>query len=78
MKVRYTPAALADLGEIADWLSIHYPAIAAAVERRIRMVVAASGDGPKARAGQPSVQACGSYLLAGIPIGFFIGSRPTP
>jgi toxin ParE1/3/4 len=47
MKVLYTPAALADLGEIADWLTIHYPAIAAAVERRIRMVVARTGRWPE-------------------------------
>lgn len=36
MKVFYTPAALRDLDEIADWLDVHYPTIAPAVERRIR------------------------------------------
>jgi plasmid stabilization system protein ParE len=35
MKVVYTAAAIKDLGEIADWLAIHYPAIAPAVELRI-------------------------------------------
>jgi toxin ParE1/3/4 len=40
MKIVYTPAALNDLAEIADWLAINYPTIAPAVERRIRAVVA--------------------------------------
>jgi len=39
MKVVYTAAALGDLAEIAEWLSIHYPSIAPAVEQRIRQVV---------------------------------------
>jgi len=78
MKVLYTPAALADLGEIADWLTIHYPAIAVAVERRIRMVVARIGRWPESArmsAKRPGVRV---VLLAGIRIRFFIGSRPTP
>ena len=33
MKVVYTPAALRDLAEIADWLAEHYPTIAPEVER---------------------------------------------
>lgn len=40
MKVRYTDEALKDLDAIADWLSLHYPTIAPAVERRLRLVVA--------------------------------------
>jgi len=39
MKVVYTPAALRDLAEIADWLATHYPTIAPLVERRIRAAV---------------------------------------
>jgi toxin ParE1/3/4 len=40
MKVVYTEEALEDLDAIADWLIAHYPAVAPAVERRIRSVVA--------------------------------------
>lgn len=40
MKVVFTAAALRDLSEIADWLSVHYPTIAPNVERRIRATVA--------------------------------------
>jgi toxin ParE1/3/4 len=40
MKVVYTDEALNDLGAIADWLAVHYPTAAPAVERRIRRVVA--------------------------------------
>jgi toxin ParE1/3/4 len=40
MKVVYTEEALKDLDAIADWLIVHYPAIAPVVERRIRSVVA--------------------------------------
>jgi toxin ParE1/3/4 len=40
MKVVYTDDALTDLAAIADWLMVHYPTIAPAVERRIRRVVA--------------------------------------
>ena len=40
MKVVYTEEALKDLDAIADWLIVHYPAVAPAVERRIRTVVA--------------------------------------
>ncbi len=40
MKVVYTEEALRDLDAIADWLSVHYPTVAPAVERRIRSVVA--------------------------------------
>lgn len=39
MRVVYTPAALRDLSEIADWLATHYPTIALDVERRIRGVI---------------------------------------
>jgi len=47
MKVVFTTAALKDLDEIADWLTIHYPTIAPAVERRIRDVVARLGRWPQ-------------------------------
>jgi plasmid stabilization system protein ParE len=39
MKIRYTETALGDLEHIIDWLAAHYPAIAPAVERRIRDVI---------------------------------------
>ena len=59
MKVFYTPAALRDLDEIADWLAINYPTIAPAVERRIRMVIAHIGRWPESArrsAKRPGVQ----------------------
>jgi toxin ParE1/3/4 len=40
MNVTYTEEALRDLDAIADWLIVHYPAVASVVERRIRSVVA--------------------------------------
>jgi plasmid stabilization system protein ParE len=40
MKVVYTEDALDDLDAIADWLIVHYPVVAPAIERRIRHVVA--------------------------------------
>jgi toxin ParE1/3/4 len=40
MKVVYTEDALNDLDAIADWLIVHYPAVAPALERRIRRAVA--------------------------------------
>jgi toxin ParE1/3/4 len=40
MKVVYTEEALEDLEAIADWLIVHYPTVAPAIERRIRNVVA--------------------------------------
>jgi plasmid stabilization system protein ParE len=46
MRVVYTAAALRDLEEIADWLAVHYPAIAPAVELRIRAAVARIGRWP--------------------------------
>lgn len=39
MKDVYTAAALGDLAEIAEWLAIHYPSIAPAIQQRIRQVV---------------------------------------
>jgi plasmid stabilization system protein ParE len=47
MKVVYTAAALNDLDQIAGWLTAHYPAIAPAVERRIRAAVARLGRWPE-------------------------------
>jgi toxin ParE1/3/4 len=40
MRVVYTDEALNDLAAIADWLTVRYPTVAPAVERRIRGVVA--------------------------------------
>jgi toxin ParE1/3/4 len=40
MKVVYTEEALKDLDAVADWLIVHYPAVAPAVARRIRSAVA--------------------------------------
>jgi toxin ParE1/3/4 len=40
MKVVFTDEALNDLVAIADWLIVHYPTVAPAVERRIQQVVA--------------------------------------
>ncbi len=47
MNVVYTPNALRDLDEIADWLAIHHPTITDAVEHRIRTVVARIGRWPE-------------------------------
>jgi toxin ParE1/3/4 len=47
MKVRYTEEALKDLDEIAGFLAKKYPAIAPAVEQRIRAVVARIARWPK-------------------------------
>ena len=47
MNVVYTPNALRDLDEIADWLAIHHPTITDAVEHRIRTVVAHIGRWPE-------------------------------
>jgi toxin ParE1/3/4 len=47
MKVVYTEEALKDLDEIADWLIVHDPAIAPAVELRIRSVVSNIGRWPE-------------------------------
>jgi plasmid stabilization system protein ParE len=43
MKVICAEDALRDLDEIADWLAVHYPAVAPMVEQRIRAVVARIG-----------------------------------
>ena len=40
MRVVYTDEALRDLDEITLWLKAHYPGVGAAVERRLRLVVA--------------------------------------
>lgn len=40
MKVVYTDEAIQDIAAIADWLTLHYPSTAPAVERRIRQLVA--------------------------------------
>jgi plasmid stabilization system protein ParE len=59
MKVVYTEEALKDLGAIADWLIVHYPKVAPAVERRIRRVVAHIARWPESSrrsAGRPNVR----------------------
>lgn len=59
MKVVYTEDALRDLGAIADWLILHYPAVAPNVERRIRTVVAHIAQWPESSrraAGRPDVR----------------------
>ncbi len=40
MKVVFTAAAIEDLGDIAAYLAAHYPNVAPAMERRIRIVIA--------------------------------------
>ncbi|HTB05053.1 MAG TPA: type II toxin-antitoxin system RelE/ParE family toxin [Bradyrhizobium sp.] len=47
MKALYTEEAIKDLDAIADWLIVHYPAVAPAVERRIQSVVAHIARWPK-------------------------------
>jgi toxin ParE1/3/4 len=47
MKVVYTDEALDDLDAIANWLIVHYPAVAPAVERRIRSILAHIARGPE-------------------------------
>ena len=59
MKVVYTEDALRDLGDIADWLFLHYPTVAPAVERRIRAVAAHISRWPQSSrraAGRPDVR----------------------
>jgi toxin ParE1/3/4 len=59
MKVVYTEEALRDLDAIADWLILHYPAVAPAVERRIRHVVAHIARWPESSrrsSGRPDVR----------------------
>jgi plasmid stabilization system protein ParE len=46
MKVIWTSAALVDLDDILAYTAEHYPALGAAVERRIRAVVARIGQWP--------------------------------
>jgi plasmid stabilization system protein ParE len=47
MKVVYTDEALGDLDTIAEWLTVHYPAVAPVVARRIQSVVAHLARWPK-------------------------------
>jgi plasmid stabilization system protein ParE len=76
MRIVYTPAALRDLDQIAEWLALHYPTIAPVVEIRIRAVVARIGQWPESarRSAERSgvrVVPVGRYTLTGS----FIGSR---
>jgi len=64
MKVVYTAAARKDLEDIASWLTAHYPAVAPAVERRIRNVVARIGRWP--HSARPSAKRPGVRMT---PIG---------
>jgi plasmid stabilization system protein ParE len=75
MKVVYTEDALKDLDAIADWLIVHYPAVAPAVERRIRRAVANIARWPKSAprsARYPGIRVSRS---ADIHTGFSIVSR---
>jgi toxin ParE1/3/4 len=59
MKVVYTDEALNDLAAIADWLMVHYPTVAPAVEQRIRRVVAHIARWPasaRRASGRPEVR----------------------
>ena len=59
MKVAYTEDALKDLDDIAAWLAAHYPGVGAAVERRVRMIVAHIARWPESArraAGQAGVR----------------------
>jgi toxin ParE1/3/4 len=47
MKIVYTEDALRDLDAIADWLLLHYPAVAPGFERRIRRAVANIAQWPE-------------------------------
>jgi plasmid stabilization system protein ParE len=47
MRVVWTDDALRDLDEIADYVLLHYPAVAPALERRIRAVVGRIGRWPQ-------------------------------
>jgi len=47
MKVVYTDAALADLDEILDYISSHYPTVYASFERRLRTIEARIGAWPE-------------------------------
>lgn len=47
MKVVWTDEALGDLAEIAEYVTIHYPAVAPVVERRIQAVVSRIGRWPQ-------------------------------
>jgi plasmid stabilization system protein ParE len=75
MKVVYTEEALRDLDAIADWLIVHYPAVAPVVERRIRSVVAHIARWPESSrrsAKRPGVRA---VPLGRYPYKIFIASR---
>lgn len=59
MKVVYTDAALRDLDDITLWLTAHYPGLGAAVERRLRLVVAHIArwpDSMRASAKRPGIR----------------------
>jgi toxin ParE1/3/4 len=47
MKVVFTEAALADLDNVLSFVALHYPALAASVEERIRAVVARIATWPE-------------------------------
>jgi hypothetical protein len=76
MKVVYTSAALRDVDEIADWLAVHYPTIAPAVERRIRSVIAHIRRWPHS-ARQPNGPKFALCLLGATRTKYSIGPWPT-
>ena len=54
MKIVYTDAALHDLDAMTAWLTTHYPGLGAAVERRMRFVLAHIARWPESM--RPSAQ----------------------
>ena len=59
MKVVFTDSALRDLDDMTIWLAVHYPGLGAAVERRLRIVVAHIARWPesmRASAKRPGVR----------------------
>ncbi len=78
MRVVYTDEALRDIDEISAWLTVHYPGLGAAVERRIRLVVAQSRAGRTACAARVIARAFALRRSAAIRTRFstaFAGTR---
>ena len=79
MKVVYTPAALRDLDEIAEWVAVHFPTIAPTIERQIRAVVRSywALAGERTALTQAPRRARNSRWSLSVP-NIFIASRPIP
>lgn len=78
MKVVYTAAARQDLEDIGNWLALHYPALAPAVERRIRIVVARIARWPESARLSARHAGVRTVRLVNIPTGFFTGLPTMP